>query len=69
MKKKIKKYIRIIIIFNVESTSIILHANKKSSILNWHEYFSIFFSTFKLMYMVKWGYRVTKKTSYFYLRV
>ena len=47
--KKIKKYIHIIIIFNVESTSIILHANKKDPILYLHEYFSIFFSTFNLM--------------------
>ena len=34
-----KKYIHINIIFNVESTSIILHANKKDPILYLHEYF------------------------------
>ena len=44
---KIKKYLHIIIIFNVESTSIILHANKKDPILYLHEYLS----TFNLMHI------------------
>ena len=41
----------IVKIFNVESASIILNANKKDPILYLHEYFSIFFSTYNLIHI------------------